>query len=88
MVSEHLDTKSIVELMSRSDYHDTVIAAKSRPFGKSNNRRVMGWIPSLVLCKSKDAVSLGEVNGVFHHSLSRLRLPKFNPNPRKGGRNK
>ena len=63
---EHLDTKSVVKATSCSESHATAIVVKWGPFERSNNRRVMGWIPSITLRNSRVPVSLGEVEGVFH----------------------
>jgi len=70
-VSEHPDTKSVVDLTSSSDLHETVIAVKWRPFGKSSNRLVMDWIPLIITPNWRDPVSLGEVEGVLHPSSLR-----------------
>ena len=65
-VSEQPNIKSVVEVTSCSENHVTTIVVKWRPFGRSNSRRVMGWIPSVTLLNSRDPVSLGEVEGVVH----------------------
>ena len=65
-MSEHLDTKSVVEVTSCSESHDTAIVVKWGPFGRSKNRRTMGRIPPFIPCNSKDPVSLSEVEGVVH----------------------
>ena len=65
-VSEHLDTKSVVEVISSLESHATTIVVKWRPFGRSNSRRMLGWIPPIPLLNSRDPVSLGEVEGAVH----------------------
>src|SRR5258705_7961041 len=67
-VSEHIDTKSVNDPES-SPLHDTVILAKRRPSGNSNNRCVAKWIPPTAL-SSRDPVSLGDVEGAFHPAAS------------------
>jgi hypothetical protein len=69
-VSEHFDTRPVVDSKS-SLKHAIVILAKWRPPGRSNNRRVAGRILSIAF-RSREPVSLGEVEGVFHTSLPRL----------------
>jgi hypothetical protein len=70
-VSEHLDTKSVVDSASSLKHH-TVILVKRRPYGRSNNRRATAQIPPIAF-SSRDPVSLGEVEGVFQVSLPRWR---------------
>ena len=66
-MSEHLDTKSIVDL--RSSVRDSiVILVKWGPPGRLINRRMAVRIPVNRL-RSRDPVSLGEVEGVSHTSL-------------------
>ena len=68
-MSEHPDTKSVVDLKSVSQsIHDNTILVKLSPFGRSNNRRVMGLIPPTTLRNSRDPVRLGEVEGGIHSS--------------------
>ena len=67
-VLEHVDTKSVADSRS-SPRHDTVILAKWRPFGKSNNRRVAARIP-LLASKPRDPVSLGDVGGALRTAVS------------------
>ena len=69
-MSEHLDNKSVMNLRFPSG-HSTVIFAKWRPPGRSNNRRVAGRIPVIIL-RSRDPVSLGDVEGAFHPSVSNV----------------
>jgi len=68
----HLDTKSIVALMSCSESHCTAILVKWMPFGRSNSRLVMDWIPSYAVSNLREPASLGEVEGGFHSPLIRL----------------
>ena len=66
-VSEHLDTKFVVEAMSSGTSHGTVTLLKCRPSGRSNNRSVTDWSPSF-RSNLRDPVNLGEVGGLFHAS--------------------
>ena len=68
-VSEHFDTKSVVEVTSSLESHATTIFVKWRPFGRSNSRLAMGWIAPAALLNSRDPVSPGEVEGVVHRPL-------------------
>jgi hypothetical protein len=68
-VSEHLETKSIVDLTS-SLRHAIVTLVKWRPPGRPSNRRTAGRISPMAL-SSREPVSFGEVEGVFHTSLPR-----------------
>jgi hypothetical protein len=70
-VSEHLDTKSVIDLTS-SLRHDVSILAKRRPPGRLSNRRAAGRIAPRAT-SSREPVSLGEVEGVSHASPPRLR---------------
>ena len=65
-MSEHLDTKSVVEVISSLESHATTIVVKWRPFGRSNSRRMMGWIPPIPLLNSRDPVRLGGAEGAVH----------------------
>jgi len=69
-VSEHLDTKSIVDSAASLKHH-TAILEKWRSPGRSHNRHTTDWIPDSD-CKQRDPVSLGEVEGAFHPSVSLL----------------
>ena len=62
---EHLDTSCIIDKMSPWESHGTAIFVKLRPFGRYDNQSVMEWIPS-IRRSSRDPVSLGEVEEVFH----------------------
>jgi hypothetical protein len=85
-VSEHLDTKSIVG-PTPSPRHATVILAKWRPSGRSTNRRTAERI-SLIVLRSRDPVSLGEVEGVFHISVSLPGLRENNARSLRKGRSR
>ena len=67
-VLEQPDTKSVVDLKSASSTHANTIFVKLGPFGRSNNRRVIGVIPPPPQYKWRDPVNLGEVNGGVHPS--------------------
>ena len=84
-VPEHLDTKYIVDKMSPPENHGTAIFVKWRPFGRSNNRRVVEPIPSIIR-NSRDPVSLGEVDGMFHPPFARRRLRETKPRSSRRGR--
>jgi len=62
-VSEHLDTKSIVEVISCTENHATTIFVKWRPFGRSTNGLVMDWIP-LPLAKGAELQILKKGEGI------------------------
>jgi hypothetical protein len=64
-VSKHFDTKHIADLTPSSEWKRTVIFVKWRPFGRSNNPRVMDWI-QMYIHNVRDPLSLGEVEGVLH----------------------
>ena len=66
-VSQHPDTKSVVESKSAPWTHISEILVKWRPSGRSNNRRAVGQIPHIAP-RSRDPVSFGEVEGVIHMS--------------------
>ena len=67
MVLEHPDTKSVTDPKS-SLMHVTVILAKRRPSGKSNNRRMVDWTPPFT-AKYRDPVSFGDVEGAVHPTV-------------------
>ena len=73
-VSEHPDTKSVVDLKSAILTHTSTIFVKWRPFGRPSSCCTAGPIPSIVLHNSRDPVSFGEVKGVLHLSVQ----PKAN----------
>jgi hypothetical protein len=70
-VSEHLDTKSVVDSTS-SSRHASVILAKRRSPRRANNPYTAGRMPPIPL-SSRDPVSLGEVEGVFRAPSPLLR---------------
>lgn len=69
-VSEHLDTKSVVDSMSWAENNHTTILLKCRPFGRSNNR----WVTDQFhppMHKSRVPVNLGDVGGLAQGSWRR-----------------
>ena len=70
-VPKHLDNKFVADLTSSSLRHDIVIFVKWRPSGRSNNRRAMGRILPALMIRSRDPVSLGDVDGTFHSVVLR-----------------
>ena len=64
-VSEHLDTKSTAGWVSTT-LDPIVILVKWRPLGRARNLDTMEWNSQLTL-RSRDPVSLGDVEGAFHH---------------------
>lgn len=69
-VPEHADTKSVADSKSPLR-HDIVTFVKWRPFGRSNNRRIVEWVPLMAILRSREPVSLGDVEGAFHPSTPR-----------------
>ena len=67
VVPEHLDTISVTDSAPSSEIV-VFILEKWRPHWKFNNRRVTGWAPCIH--RSRAPVSLGDVGGVPHPSVS------------------
>ena len=84
-VSEHFDTKFIVELMSSDTIHGTAVLLKSRSFGRFKNRPVTSWSPSL-RSNSRDPVNLDEARGSFHASCLLVQHGKPTLDPRESGK--
>lgn len=83
-VSEHLDTKFVVNLRSLLR-HNTVIFVKWRPSGRSNNRHAAEpALPSNI--RSRDPVSFGEVKGGSHSPTSSSEEMKTNVRSSRGGK--